>query len=117
MAPLKIWREIAEVHVQIVSHMRSFVGLGSLHSQLTFMGLLDKLMKMYLIVCCFILPPTVGCCIAGAAQCLGSLYQAFGARITSGLLETSNIVMKLMKSSEVIGIFPENCSFPIWLQL
>jgi hypothetical protein len=37
----------------------------------------------------------------GAAQCLGSLYQAFGARITSGLLETSNIVMKLMKSSEV----------------
>jgi hypothetical protein len=26
-------------------------------------------------------------------------------------------VMKLMKSSEVIGIFPENCSFPIWLQL
>jgi hypothetical protein len=45
------------------------------------------------------------------------LYQAFGARITSGLLETSNIVMKLMKSSEVIGIFPENCSFPIWLQL
>jgi hypothetical protein len=26
-------------------------------------------------------------------------------------------VIKLMKSSEVIGIFPENCSFPIWLQL
>jgi hypothetical protein len=42
MAPLKIWCEIAEVDVQIVSCMRSFLGLGSLHSQLTFMGLFQQ---------------------------------------------------------------------------
>jgi hypothetical protein len=37
----------------------------------------------------------------GAAQCLGSLYKAFGERITSGLVETSSIVGKLLKASEV----------------
>ncbi len=39
--------------------------------------------------------------IAGAAQCLGALYRNFGERITSGLVETSSIVAKLLKSSEV----------------
>ncbi|XP_024396228.1 protein SWEETIE isoform X1 [Physcomitrium patens] len=37
----------------------------------------------------------------GAAQCLGALYKAFGDRITSGLVETSSIVGKLLKASEV----------------
>jgi len=37
----------------------------------------------------------------GAAQCLGALYRNFGERITSGLVETSSIVAKLLKSSEV----------------
>ncbi|TYH61926.1 hypothetical protein ES332_D07G083700v1 [Gossypium tomentosum] len=38
--------------------------------------------------------------IAGAAQCLGKLYQHFGRRITSGLLETTIIATKLMKYHE-----------------
>ncbi|KAL6961020.1 hypothetical protein U1Q18_038782 [Sarracenia purpurea var. burkii] len=38
--------------------------------------------------------------VAGAAQCLGELYHHFGRRITSGLLETTNIVTKLMKFNE-----------------
>ncbi|KAL4341896.1 hypothetical protein GQ457_08G014460 [Hibiscus cannabinus] len=38
--------------------------------------------------------------IAGAAQCLGKLYQHFGRRITSGLLETTIIATKLMKLHE-----------------
>ncbi|KAJ9561951.1 hypothetical protein OSB04_007111 [Centaurea solstitialis] len=38
--------------------------------------------------------------VAGAAQCLGELYRLFGKKITSGLLETTSIVMKLMKFSE-----------------
>ncbi|XP_047310511.1 protein SWEETIE isoform X2 [Impatiens glandulifera] len=38
--------------------------------------------------------------VAGAAQCLGELYHHFGRRITSGLLETTNIVGKLMKFNE-----------------
>ncbi|PIA63576.1 hypothetical protein AQUCO_00201132v1 [Aquilegia coerulea] len=38
---------------------------------------------------------------AGAAQCLGELYRRFGRRITSGLLETTNIAAKLMKFQEV----------------
>ncbi|XP_024982998.1 protein SWEETIE isoform X2 [Cynara cardunculus var. scolymus] len=38
--------------------------------------------------------------IAGAAQCLGELYRLFGRKITSGLLETTSIVTKLMKFSE-----------------
>ncbi|KAF2313762.1 hypothetical protein GH714_013249 [Hevea brasiliensis] len=33
--------------------------------------------------------------VAGAAQCLGELYQHFGRRITSGLLETTIIATKL----------------------
>ncbi|KAJ4781926.1 HEAT repeat-containing protein [Rhynchospora pubera] len=37
---------------------------------------------------------------AGAAQCLGELYRLFGRRITAGLVETTNIVSKLMKYSE-----------------
>lgn len=37
----------------------------------------------------------------GAAQCLGELYRYFGRRIVSGLLETSNIVGKLLKFIEV----------------
>ncbi|KAF5179035.1 Sweetie-like protein, partial [Thalictrum thalictroides] len=37
---------------------------------------------------------------AGAAQCLGELYRRFGRRITSGLLETTNIAAKLMKFQE-----------------
>ncbi|KAF6137275.1 hypothetical protein GIB67_036312 [Kingdonia uniflora] len=37
---------------------------------------------------------------AGAAQCLGELYRHFGRRITSGLLETTNIAAKLMKFHE-----------------
>ncbi|KAM7267217.1 hypothetical protein ACFE04_009383 [Oxalis oulophora] len=37
---------------------------------------------------------------AGAAQCLGELYRRFGRRITSGLLETTMIVAKLMKFNE-----------------
>ncbi|KVI00117.1 Armadillo-like helical [Cynara cardunculus var. scolymus] len=36
----------------------------------------------------------------GAAQCLGELYRLFGRKITSGLLETTSIVTKLMKFSE-----------------
>lgn len=39
--------------------------------------------------------------IVGAAQCLGELYQHFGRRITSGLLETTMIATKLMKFNEV----------------
>ncbi|CAL5367371.1 unnamed protein product [Camellia sinensis] len=38
--------------------------------------------------------------VAGAAQCLGELYRYFGRRITSGLLETTIIVTKLMKFTE-----------------
>ncbi|GLT41167.1 hypothetical protein SLA2020_152510 [Shorea laevis] len=38
--------------------------------------------------------------IAGAAQCLGELYQHFGRRITSGLLETTIIATKLIKFNE-----------------
>ncbi|KAA8530559.1 hypothetical protein F0562_005268 [Nyssa sinensis] len=38
--------------------------------------------------------------VAGAAQCLGELYRHFGRRITSGLLETTIIVTKLMKFNE-----------------
>ncbi|XP_058736234.1 protein SWEETIE-like isoform X1 [Vicia villosa] len=38
--------------------------------------------------------------IAGAAQCLGELYKHFGRKITSGLLETTNIAAKLMKFNE-----------------
>ncbi|XP_058082071.1 protein SWEETIE [Magnolia sinica] len=37
---------------------------------------------------------------AGAAQCLGELYRLFGRRITSGLIETTNIAAKLMKFHE-----------------
>ncbi|XP_010265191.1 PREDICTED: HEAT repeat-containing protein 5B [Nelumbo nucifera] len=37
---------------------------------------------------------------AGAAQCLGELYRLFGRKITSGLLETTNIAAKLMKFYE-----------------
>ncbi|XP_078176772.1 HEAT repeat-containing protein isoform X2 [Carex rostrata] len=37
---------------------------------------------------------------AGAAQCLGELYRLFGRKITAGLVETTNIVSKLMKYSE-----------------
>ncbi|OIT22627.1 PREDICTED: HEAT repeat-containing protein 5B [Nicotiana attenuata] len=38
--------------------------------------------------------------IAGAAECLGELYRYFGRRITSGLLETTTIVTKLLKFNE-----------------
>ncbi|PSR87811.1 HEAT repeat-containing protein isoform 1 [Actinidia chinensis var. chinensis] len=38
--------------------------------------------------------------LVGAAQCLGELYHHFGRRITSGLLETTMIVTKLMKFNE-----------------
>ncbi|CAN6577655.1 unnamed protein product [Malus baccata var. baccata] len=38
--------------------------------------------------------------LAGAAQCLGELYRHFGRRITSGLLETTIIAMKLFKFNE-----------------
>ncbi|CAI9110693.1 OLC1v1010761C1 [Oldenlandia corymbosa var. corymbosa] len=38
--------------------------------------------------------------VAGAAQCLGELYRYFGRRITSGLLETTTIVGKLLKFNE-----------------
>uniref|UniRef100_A0A0D9WQP4 HEAT repeat-containing protein n=1 Tax=Leersia perrieri TaxID=77586 RepID=A0A0D9WQP4_9ORYZ len=38
---------------------------------------------------------------AGAAQCLGEIYRLFGHKITAGLIETSNIVAKLMKYHEV----------------
>ncbi|KAL7101750.1 hypothetical protein ACP275_08G074200 [Erythranthe tilingii] len=38
--------------------------------------------------------------VAGAAQCLGELYRYFGRRIVSGLLETTNIVGKLLKFTE-----------------
>ncbi|EEF45628.1 conserved hypothetical protein [Ricinus communis] len=38
--------------------------------------------------------------VSGAAQCLGELYQHFGRRITSGLLETTVIATKLMKFHE-----------------
>ncbi|XP_060193029.1 protein SWEETIE [Lycium barbarum] len=38
--------------------------------------------------------------IAGAAECLGELYRYFGRRITSGLLETTTIVAKLLKFNE-----------------
>lgn len=41
----------------------------------------------------------------GAAQCLGELYRNFGRRIVSGLLETTNIVVKLLKFSEVFKFF------------
>ncbi|XP_026402924.1 protein SWEETIE [Papaver somniferum] len=37
---------------------------------------------------------------AGAAQCLGELYRNFGRRITSGLLETTNIAAKLIRFNE-----------------
>ncbi|KAL3630335.1 hypothetical protein CASFOL_023319 [Castilleja foliolosa] len=40
--------------------------------------------------------------VAGAAQCLGELYRYFGRRIVSGLLETTSIVAKLLKFSEVM---------------
>ncbi|KAI8543169.1 hypothetical protein RHMOL_Rhmol08G0196700 [Rhododendron molle] len=38
--------------------------------------------------------------VAGAAQCLGELFRLFGRRVTSGLLETTTIVTKLMKFNE-----------------
>ncbi|XP_073057988.1 protein SWEETIE isoform X1 [Primulina eburnea] len=38
--------------------------------------------------------------VSGAAQCLGELYRCFGRRIVSGFLETTNIVVKLLKFSE-----------------
>ncbi|XP_038891104.1 protein SWEETIE isoform X2 [Benincasa hispida] len=38
--------------------------------------------------------------IAGIAQCLGELYQHFGRRITSGLLETTIIAAKLIRFNE-----------------
>lgn len=38
--------------------------------------------------------------IAGIAQCLGELYQHFGRRITSGLLETTMIAAKLIRFNE-----------------
>ncbi|KAL8123865.1 hypothetical protein AgCh_011749 [Apium graveolens] len=38
--------------------------------------------------------------VAGAAQCLGYLYRHFGRKITSGLLETTAIVTKLMRYNE-----------------
>ncbi|XP_031496740.1 protein SWEETIE isoform X2 [Nymphaea colorata] len=37
---------------------------------------------------------------AGAAHCLGELYNSFGRRIASGLIETTNITAKLMKFHE-----------------
>lgn len=37
----------------------------------------------------------------GAAQCLGDLYRSYGRKITSGMVETSNIVTKMMKFPEV----------------
>ncbi|KAI5062512.1 hypothetical protein GOP47_0023051 [Adiantum capillus-veneris] len=37
----------------------------------------------------------------GLANCLGALYCSFGQKLTSGLPETSNIVVKLMKFPEV----------------
>ncbi|XP_066167648.1 protein SWEETIE isoform X4 [Oryza sativa Japonica Group] len=37
---------------------------------------------------------------AGVAQCLGEIYRLFGHKITAGLIETSNIVAKLMKYHE-----------------
>lgn len=39
--------------------------------------------------------------LTGAAQCLGEIYRLFGRKITAGLIETSNIVAKLMKYHEV----------------
>ncbi|VFQ70327.1 unnamed protein product [Cuscuta campestris] len=38
--------------------------------------------------------------VAGAAECLGELYYYFGRRITSGLLETTRIVTKMLKFNE-----------------
>ncbi|XP_023550989.1 protein SWEETIE isoform X2 [Cucurbita pepo subsp. pepo] len=38
--------------------------------------------------------------IAGIAQCLGELYQHFGRKITSGLLETTIIAAKLIRFNE-----------------
>ncbi|XP_073283294.1 protein SWEETIE-like, partial [Primulina huaijiensis] len=38
--------------------------------------------------------------VSGAAQCLGELYRYFGRRIVSGFLETTNIVVKLLKFNE-----------------
>ncbi|PON93486.1 Coatomer beta subunit [Trema orientale] len=38
--------------------------------------------------------------VAGAVQCLGELYRHFGRKITSGLLETTIIATKLIKSYE-----------------
>ncbi|EFH64838.1 binding protein [Arabidopsis lyrata subsp. lyrata] len=38
--------------------------------------------------------------VAGAAQCLGELYRHFGRKITSGLVETTVIVTKLVKFNE-----------------
>lgn len=43
----------------------------------------------------------------GAAQCLGELYRHFGRRITSGLVETTVIVSKLVKFHEVLWF---NCT-------
>nr|GMD55450.1 HEAT repeat-containing protein 5B isoform X2 [Ipomoea batatas] len=37
---------------------------------------------------------------AGAAECLGELYRYFGRRITSGLLETTAILTKMLKFNE-----------------
>lgn len=39
--------------------------------------------------------------LTGASQCLGELYRNFGRRITSGLLETTNIAAKLIRFNEV----------------
>lgn len=39
---------------------------------------------------------------SGAAQCLGELYRHFGRKITSGLLETTSIAMKLIRFNEVV---------------
>lgn len=40
--------------------------------------------------------------LTGAAQCLGDLYRSYGRKITSGMVETSNIVTKMMKFPEVM---------------
>lgn len=37
----------------------------------------------------------------GLANCLGALYRSFGQKLTSGLLETSNIVVKMMRFPEI----------------
>lgn len=55
---------------------------------------------------------------------LGELYRLFGRRITAGLVETTNIVSKLMKYSEVIFlrfllfcITQQECAYIIFIFL